>query len=318
MDPFEIATANIATCLVRERTLALATLAHEPLCRVGLPVIDRRVAEWGGVRAELLTVKRGGPYELEFRMPSHLVMTHPDGASGGCEWSDGGALRKVATVPQRSLLLNPAHRYLRFRRKVRSRCQLLMLMIDPKEVARLAVDDFDAARVEFHQEFQLSDPYVRRTLLAIRDEIELPGPNGRLYRDTLVLVLLNQLVRCASNFATPRPPACAKGGLSGWRLKRALEMLEGDLTEGPSLAELAHHVGFHPTSFCRAFKQSIGVSPHRYLLERRVAAAKEMMADHGLTLTQIALDCGFGTSSQFSEIFRRLTGMSPSDYRRSL
>jgi AraC family transcriptional regulator len=86
----------------------------------------------------------------------------------------------------------------------------------------------------------------------------------------------------------------------------------------PSLAELASHVGLHPTSLCRAFKQSTGISPHRYLLERRVARAKEMMADQRLTLTQIALDCGFSTSSQFSVVFRRITGLAPSVYRRSL
>ena len=129
------------------------------------------------------------------------------------------------------------------------------------------------------------------------------------------MLLLTQLMRCASNFAAPRQPAYVKGGLPNWRLKRALELLETNQTKTPSLAEIAGPLRLHPTSFCRAFKQSTGLSPHRYLLEHRVNRAKEMMKDRKRTLTEIALDCGFSGSSQFSIVFKRITGVSPRDYR---
>jgi AraC family transcriptional regulator len=87
---------------------------------------------------------------------------------------------------------------------------------------------------------------------------------------------------------------------------------------GMTGTELAQLLRLHPTSFCRAFKQSVGVSPHRYLLAHRVNRAKEMMKDHKRSLTQIALDCGFSDSSRFSVVFRRITGVAPREYRRSL
>jgi AraC family transcriptional regulator len=84
------------------------------------------------------------------------------------------------------------------------------------------------------------------------------------------------------------------------------------------LAEVAELIGLHPTSFCRGFKQSTGLSPHRYMLVHRVNRAKEMMDDQRLSLTEIALECGFSSSSQFSVVFKKIAGMSPREFRRSL
>jgi len=134
----------------------------------------------------------------------------------------------------------------------------------------------------------------------------------------LLFLILTRLMRCASNLAEPRQPSYAKGGLPNWRLKRAIERLEGDATKMPTLAEVAKLIGLHPASFCRSFKQSMGLSPHRYILAHRVNRAKEMMNDQRLSLTEIALDCGFSTSSQFSVVFKKITGLSPREFRRAL
>jgi AraC family transcriptional regulator len=295
----------------------LALCADEPLCRVEAAGATTRFAEWAGVRAQLVTVPRGAPCECEFRLPSLVIMTHPQGGTAGYEWSDGGEMRRFARLPSHAVLLNPPGRYLRLRHRMRSTECLLLLTVHPSGLEHL-VEDLPLAQVQFQQRLDLADAFLHRILQAFAEEIEAPGPGGRIYGQTLTLLLVTRLVRCASNLAPPQPLAYATGGLPGWRLKRALEMVEAKLTEGPSLSQLARHVGLHPTSFCRAFKQSTGVSPHRYLLLRQVARAKEMMGDQNLTLTQIALDCGFRTSSQFSVIFRRITGLAPSAYRRSL
>jgi transcriptional regulator GlxA family with amidase domain len=86
----------------------------------------------------------------------------------------------------------------------------------------------------------------------------------------------------------------------------------------PALSEIAEAVNLHQASFCRAFKQSTGLSPHHYLLVHRVNRAKEMMKDPSRTLTDIALDCGFSSSSQFSVVFKRIVGRPPRKYRSSI
>jgi AraC-like DNA-binding protein len=278
-----------------------------------------RAFERGTTHGEILTFDKPDAAELEFSSPSHLIILLPDGISGGCEWSNGSQTGKLSSVAPNTVIFNPARDYLWIRkRKPRQHCRIFLLSIDPTLVNLLDVSDVNVAGLQFRQEIGVDDQAVRQALLAIKQEIEAPGLNRRLYVDTLLMLLLTRLMWRASNFAAARRPAYAKGGLPNWRLKRALELLEADTRKMPSLAEIAETIRLHPASFCRAFKQSTGVPPHRYLLAHRINRAKEMMKDQNRTLTVIALDCGFGSSSQFSVAFKRITRVSPLAYRRSL
>jgi AraC-like DNA-binding protein len=271
------------------------------------------------VHGELLTFANRDAAELELSLQSHLIILFPDGISGGCEWSNGSESGKLASGAPNTILFNPARDFLWIRKGTsQQQCRMLLLTIDPTLVNRLGLAEANVAKLQFRQQIGIEDQGVRQALIAIRQEIEAPGLNSRLYIDTLLTLLLTQLTRCASNFAAPRQPAYVKGGLPHWRLRRALELLEADWTKTPSLAELAGPLRCHPTSFCRAFKQSTGLSPHRYLLARRINRAKEMMKDQNRTLTEIALDCGFSSSSQFSIVFKRITGVPPRIHRRSV
>jgi AraC family transcriptional regulator len=271
------------------------------------------------MRGALITFDKRDSTELEFSSQSHLIIVVSDGISGGCEWSNGSQAGKLASVAPNTIILNPAHSHLFIRKRTsQQHCRMWLLNIDPTLVNRLDVGDINVAGLQFRQQIGIEDQGVRQSLIAIKREIEAPGLNSRLYVDTLLMLLLTRLMRCASNFATPHQPAYVKGGLPNWRLKRALELLETDQTKMPSLAEIAGPLRLHPTFFCRAFKQSTGRSPHRYLLEHRVNRAKEMMKDQKRTLTEIALNCGFSDSSRFSVVFKRITGISPRDYRLSL
>jgi AraC-like DNA-binding protein len=256
--------------------------------------------------------------ELEVSSPLHLIILLPDGIAGGCEWSNGSQTGKLSSVAPNTILFNPAHAYLWIRNRTLQSCRILLFSINPALVNRFDVGDVNVADLQFRQQIGIENQGMRLALAIIRQEIEAPGLNSRLYIDSLVMLLLTELMRCASNFAVRRQLAYVKGGLPNWRLKRALELLETDRTKTPSLAELAGPLRLHPTSFCRAFKQSTGLSPHRYSLECRVNRAKEMMKDRKRTLTEIALDCGFSGSSHFSIVFKRITGISPRDYRLSL
>jgi AraC-like DNA-binding protein len=278
-----------------------------------------RTFDGDAVHGELLTFANRDAAELEFSLETHLIILLPDGISGGCEWSDGSQTGKLSSVAPNTILFSPARNYLWIRKRTsQPHCRMLLLAIDPRLVNRLDVGDVNMAGLQFRQQIGIENQGARLALLAIQQEIEAPGLNSRSYIDTLLMLLLTHLMRCASNFATPCQPAYVKGGLPNWRLKRVLELLEADLTKRPSLAELAAPLRLHPTSFCRAFKQSTGLSPHRYLLTHCVNRAMEMMKDQNRTLTEIALDCGFSSSSQFSVVFKRITGVSPQIYRLSL
>jgi AraC family transcriptional regulator len=80
---------------------------------------------------------------------------------------------------------------------------------------------------------------------------------------------------------------------------------------------MANQLGMSQYYFCRLFKQSTGVSPHQFLLQQRVERAKQLLIKHPeLTVTAIALRCGFSSQSHLAKHFRKHTGVNPNQFRR--
>lgn len=72
-----------------------------------------------------------------------------------------------------------------------------------------------------------------------------------------------------------------------------------------------------PYYFCRSFKQSTGITPHRYVLQRRMELAKRLLEQSSGYLAEIARQVGFADQSQFTRVFHRIVGMTPSEYRKN-
>jgi len=110
----------------------------------------------------------------------------------------------------------------------------------------------------------------------------------------------------------------ARGGLPPRILRRVCEYIDGHLEKNvclDTLAELANLSKYH---FSRAFKKSVGIPPHYYLLKRRVQRAQNLLAHTKLPIAEIALAAGFSDQSHFARRFREHVGISPSTYRWNL
>jgi transcriptional regulator GlxA family with amidase domain len=112
-----------------------------------------------------------------------------------------------------------------------------------------------------------------------------------------------------------RPSHLLRGGLAPWRLRRTLDYVEQNLSDEIRLQHLADAARLSPHHFSDLFRQSTGVSPYRYVLERRVARAKCLLRDSLMGVLDIALAVGFSDQSHFSKVFRRATGMTPGGFR---
>ncbi len=110
----------------------------------------------------------------------------------------------------------------------------------------------------------------------------------------------------------PEAPGLDRGGLSPVMKRRICEYIESHVGEKLSLDALSSMVGLSPHHFARAFQQSLGVPPHRYLLRRRLEHVEKMLHNTQLPLSQIALAAGFSDQSHLARHFRRFTGMPPS------
>jgi transcriptional regulator of acetoin/glycerol metabolism len=108
-----------------------------------------------------------------------------------------------------------------------------------------------------------------------------------------------------------------RGGLSPGVLRRVREYVTAHIHENLDIATLASHAGLSAYHFARAFKASVGMPPHRYLLEQRIRKAAELIERSEQPLTSIALDVGFADQAHFSRSFHALMGLTPSQFRRA-
>jgi AraC family transcriptional regulator len=106
------------------------------------------------------------------------------------------------------------------------------------------------------------------------------------------------------------------GGLSPWQLRRVCDFIEANLAGDPSIIVMAAECGISMSYFARAFRTSLGMTPHQWILHRRVARAKTLIQDTTLTLVEIALLCGFADQSHLGRQFLRQTGATPAQWRR--
>lgn len=116
----------------------------------------------------------------------------------------------------------------------------------------------------------------------------------------------------ASPMRAPRP----RGGLAAGTLRRIGEHIERELSNPISLHDLALAAGLSDCHFARAFKQSVGLPPHRYLMDRRIEKATALIRGTDRPLSQIALEAGFCDQSHFSRSIARATGQTPRALRR--
>jgi AraC-like DNA-binding protein len=108
-----------------------------------------------------------------------------------------------------------------------------------------------------------------------------------------------------------------RGGLPAGTLRKIRAFIEGELANSITLHDLALIAELSDCHFARAFKQSMGMPPHRYLTHRRIERAIESILETDRPLAQIALEAGFCDQSHFSRSIARATGKTPRDIRRA-
>ncbi|WP_051045369.1 AraC family transcriptional regulator [Tistrella mobilis] len=166
--------------------------------------------------------------------------------------------------------------------------------------------DFGPLHTRYNQDCE-----VARLIGRLWTEAKSEFSHAALYADGALLQLAGALLRLRD-----RASRNASTVLAPWQAKRATAFLADNLASDVGLCELAATVGLSPYHFARAFKATVGEPPHRYLMTLRVERAKQMLAGTDEPVTTIAHACGFASSQHFAAVFRRLAGVTPTEYRR--
>jgi AraC family transcriptional regulator len=139
---------------------------------------------------------------------------------------------------------------------------------------------------------------------------------GFLALDQFSLVLGAHVLRTYAGLSSSR--ATKSGGLAPWQARRATEMIRESLDGKIHLSDMARECGLSVSHFTRAFRKSFGMSPYRWLLERRIDRAKALLVTSDLPIADVAIQSGFSDQSAFTRAFARIVGDSPARWRRAV
>lgn len=195
----------------------------------------------------------------------------------------------------------------------------LHMYLEPSFLEEVSVSTgVDAAGVEIKNVFGVRDPQVEQVGKSLLSELEDGGLIGDLYAQSLTNVLMIHLLRHHSSLGRRDARKIEreyKGALSKRALRSVTDYVGDNLVHDLTLEELAGIAHMSPYHFSRLFKRSTGLSPHQYVVRKRVERAKELLTNTDLSLHEVALSVGFADQSHLSRYTKRLLGVSPKSLR---
>jgi AraC family transcriptional regulator len=270
--------------------------------------------KWRGIGAEFVQATSHDRIEYSFRSPVHLLAVHQHGSRREGESYVEGLPRSTLRDLTKKLIFAPAGHEYREWHDPRTLPGVMYFYFSPAELQSF----FEATDADMLLAPRLffEDATIWSTALKLKQALDAQDAENPLYVEALGTVLVHELIRL--NRGTRRTEAPVRGGLAGWQQRIVAAYIDEHLPEQISLATLAGLARLSTYYFCRAFKQSFGVPPHRYHSNRRIEQAKVMLAGRKHSVTDVGLTLGFSDTSSFTAAFRKIAGQTPSTYQRSL
>ena len=223
-----------------------------------------------------------------------------------------GELTQPETVRQGDVVLIPAH----FNHSAgwTTEIEFLLIAIEPEAINTTAESTVSNPSIELLPYFARTDALLYGIGLALLRECQ-QWHRYSVYSELLLQTLKTHLLK---KYA---PQAEAVGEKIDYstedRLERTIKYIHDNLDRHLSLNEIARQANMSKHYFCNLFGRFYGISPYRYILQKRIERAKLLIQNYPeLKMIDIAYDCGFGSQSHFNHQFRSITGMTPGAYRR--
>jgi AraC family transcriptional regulator len=291
----------------------MSTQEPQPASLVPARSLERNVAIWRGLRAEVIKLTCHQPLEFHRIEQCHLLVALEEIQRYSGETSIEGLPKSTRRDLAHKLTFIPAGCPFSGWMKPRVSLQATLFYIEPGLLAGTVAGGILPADIRPRLFFE--DDQIWQTVRKLKAQIGNPDPEAVAYAEALSAVLAHEIMRLDDQ----GPELVAvRGGLAAWQQRRVVEFIDAHLAEDLPLATLAGLVQLSTYHFARAFKRSFGVPPHRYFTNRRIERAKVLLADPKPSIVEVALEVGFSGASAFAATFRRTTGQTPTDYRRSL
>jgi AraC family transcriptional regulator len=236
------------------------------------------------------------------------------------EWRHANGPWQAATLGHGDLNLSPggSHAFeVRWHSLSDAPAQTLHLHLSRALMSQMAgeVLDCDPAHLVLEGRTGLHDPLLMHIGFALWRELEQPASVGRLYAQAAAQMLAMHLLR---HYATIGSVLKAPSrGLTPQQMGRVVDFMRAHLAEDLSLDALAQQAGYSAYYFARLFHQTVGESPHQFVLRQRIGQAQRLLKETDMPLAQIAVETGFAGQSHLTGVFKQHFGLTPRAYRRN-
>ncbi|EJN11674.1 DNA-binding domain-containing protein, AraC-type [Bradyrhizobium sp. YR681] len=243
-------------------------------------------------------------------MADHVIMTYPAG-SQALERRNGKSAA-ISTARPGVVTIIPAGSTSRW--DIHRPMHVVQLYLPQRTLLRIADEANAAGPGDLLERTGHPDAITSRLLLSAAESLEGSATLDTLFRQQLTDLLATRLLAAHAGVAATLQPTI--GGLSPTVLRRAIERLRSDSDADVSLSALASDAGLSRFHFCRAFKESTGLSPHAWLRQHRLEQAMNLLRDSDESVVSVAAALGYSSQTAFAAAFKKLTGETPSDWRR--
>lgn len=262
-----------------------------------------RLASWFN-RYDRVTVENGDHHTLSLYIADGYESYHktPDG------WHNGGGPDRFCLMPKESVSTWD----------IRGDLSFVHLYCDDMHLRQLAEQTWDRSPSSICTEERTfcEDPQITVLYRQFLLNNSWKDPASHLVLSSAATLLMIHMLRQYTQLQWTMPDV--RGGLAPAVRRRIKEQIENCLGESLTLADLAVEAGLSEFHFARMFRQSEGMAPHQYVLKQRLARAEDMLRHSTLSITEIALACGFSSASHLSHRFKSERGQTPSALRRTL
>jgi AraC family transcriptional regulator len=297
---------------IRRKSLKLVANDKSSLTTLAGPsanvVCSSAPLRWKGFSLAHCVIHPGEIERLEFK--SHVLWLTVKPTTG--EFSDAGGRFIEFSKPGGAITLVPAGMFPILRS--RASMDFVMFSLESDFVTQLVLEaGCPVWEPRFRYGFR--DQHLRCLMTLLKQEIQRGAPSGLLYSESLAHAIAIRLFLQGEQTWTQQTRAPGSR-IPKRTFERITDRIEHDLHSDLSLQSLANEAGCSKSHFLTMFRATAGITPHQYLISRRIERAKLLLGKKKHGLIDIAQACGFSSQAHLAYTFKAKTGMTISEFRR--
>ena len=287
-------------------------MPEEEVVRIAsvLPIRTSCRLNWSGVEVHQY---RTEPHEIPEHSFPYLTVFISHTAKPGKSQVCVAGRNLTATLKSGSVSIAPPGMPIRARYQASPR-EFTAIFIDPFILAEAAAADAGACSIEIEPQYGIDDPFIREIGRALDTELISPSPKPPVFAKSLAIALSGHIL---ARYGEPASIG-SWGSLNNCQLRRSIEFMHDNLHRQLRLPEIAAAANMSKYHFAKSFRRATGMAPHRYLMDIRVAKARELLVHSDLSIEEIAYRVGYMDRSHFRGQFLSTVGTTPGRYRREL